>query len=241
MEKTRTHERTCGNQREITKSYLSSTSLEVILDERLSGEENMKKDCAFFDRTQKEGKKYLRIYEWQGAWISLGRFQNPLSDLLRHDLVPWVIRPTGGNAVLHGHDITIALSVPLSVFGLNARNIKSAYRKLIAPIVSAFRKHAIQAILAEESRFLSNKTKSADCFRHIAPLDVVDENTGRKLVGCAMKITRDSVLAQCSIPIDLPLVDPQLLYANSHVAMPLNIDKKTFRESLIECYLLSLE
>jgi len=232
--------RTFRDQTEIKESLLSSTSLEVIWDGRLSGEENMKKDCALFTRTQREGKKYLRIYEWDGAWVSLGRFQNPLTDLLRHDLVPWVVRPTGGNAVLHGHDITISLSLPLSIFELNARNIKAAYRKLISPIVAAFRKHNIQAILAEESRFISKGMQTADCFRHIAPLDVVDESTGRKLVGCAMKVTKESVLAQCSIPVDLPLVDPHLLYKNSHVAMPLNIDKDFFRNSLIESYLLSI-
>lgn len=56
-----------------------------------------------------------RVYSWDGPWVSLGRSQSPERDLLPTNPVPHVIRPTGGQAVLHGHDITIGLAIPMDI------------------------------------------------------------------------------------------------------------------------------
>jgi len=50
----------------------------------------------------------LRLYQWQGPWLSLGYAQRWAPP----DYVPWVRRPSGGRAVLHHLEYTYALVLP---------------------------------------------------------------------------------------------------------------------------------
>src|SRR4051794_38575411 len=60
------------------------------------------------------GMAGLRFYEWSKATLSLGYFQ-PAAERL-HDVklakLPWVRRPTGGEALVHQHELTYALALP---------------------------------------------------------------------------------------------------------------------------------
>jgi lipoate-protein ligase A len=49
----------------------------------------------------------LRLYQWDGPWLSLGYSQKPLQAE-----IPCVRRPSGGRAVLHHHEITYAIILP---------------------------------------------------------------------------------------------------------------------------------
>jgi lipoate-protein ligase A len=49
----------------------------------------------------------LRLYQWDGPWLSLGYAQKPLPVE-----IPSVRRPSGGRAVLHHHEITYAVALP---------------------------------------------------------------------------------------------------------------------------------
>ena len=49
----------------------------------------------------------LRLYQWDGPWLSLGYAQKELAVD-----IPWVRRPSGGRAVLHHHEITYAIVLP---------------------------------------------------------------------------------------------------------------------------------
>src|SRR5947209_12744701 len=97
------------------------------------GPTNMARDCDLLANAEK-GQPGCRVYDWDGPWISLGFNQNPQEDLLNPDLVPWVMRPTGGKAVLHGNDVTVGLALPLSA---PSRSIKSAYRAIAQPLIHA--------------------------------------------------------------------------------------------------------
>jgi len=172
------------------------------------GPTNMARDL------QLEGQSpVVRIYTWSEPWVTLGRFQQPDSALQPGCRVPWVKRPTGGKAVLHGHDLTLGIFVPAEPGRLS---VKAAYRLLISPIVEALNAVGIRAALGENTPFLTRSLRTADCFRHISPNDVVDPATGRKLVGCALRIGPKGVLAQCSIPLSPPLVDPRSVFAEPH-------------------------
>ena len=193
------------------------------------GPTNMGVDIELLEKAE-QGESTLRFYSWEKAWVTLGRFQDPKTDLLDTDLVPWIIRPTGGRAVLHGHDLTITLACPHE-----SLSVRQVYRMLIRPLVEGLRHAGQPAGLGEETKFVGSGS-AADCFRHVSANDVVDPNTGRKLIGCALKVTRRAALAQCSIPMTMPLIDPAKVYRQPHVAMPLNIS----REKLISAIAASL-
>src|SRR6516164_7148613 len=60
------------------------------------------------------GVASLRYYGWTTATLSLGYFQ-PAAARLGDPLLaalPWLRRPTGGEALVHHHEITYALALP---------------------------------------------------------------------------------------------------------------------------------
>jgi lipoate-protein ligase A len=176
----------------------------------LDGPTNMDRDRALLLKAA-AGEVACRVYSWNEAWISLGRFQDPTRDLIPSS-IPWVMRPTGGKAVLHGHDATIGLAVSMAQIGCKPRDVKRAYRVVARPIIEALRSCGLRAALAEETSFLGGAASVADCFAVNSPNDIVDEVTGQKVCGCAMAITGGLILVQASIPNGPPLVDPATIF-----------------------------
>ncbi len=145
------------------------------------------------------------------------------------------MRPTGGRAVLHGHDITIGLAISLSFIAsgeedlaLFSRSVRRVYRIAVAPIISALRSCGIDAVLGEEMKGHAMGPKSADCFANVSANDVVDQKSLRKVCGVAMLLTREAVLVQASIPICEPQVDPCLVYEIPAPVVPVSVDLDEF-------------
>jgi lipoate-protein ligase A len=208
------------------------------VDGRLDGRENMARDVRLLEEAER-GIAGCRVYAWDGPWVSLGRFQSPERDLIPGGGVPWVIRPTGGKAVLHGHDVTVGLALPLQSLAsgevsveLLGRSIKTVYRLAVAPIVQAMRACGLPAVLADGTRHLSGGPRTADCFAFVSGNDVVDERTGKKLCGCALRLTRTAVLVQASIPNGHPVVDPASAIQNAGDLSSPAWDDSSFASSL---------
>lgn len=176
----------------------------------LDGKTNMERDRALL-RYAASGEVACRLYSWSGPWISLGRFQDPSKDLIPSS-TPWVMRPTGGKAVLHGHDSTIGLAVSMDIIGCQPRDVKRAYRVVAKPIIEALRACGLQASLAEETSFDGINTSTADCFAANSPNDIVNDETGAKVCGCAMAISDGLILVQASVPNGPPLIDPASVF-----------------------------
>jgi lipoyl(octanoyl) transferase len=193
------------------------------------GATNMARDAELLTAAE-AGEAGARVYSWMGPCVSLGRFQTPQWDLIKPDLVPWVMRPTGGKGVLHGHDITIGLAMPLAEG--EYRNLKKAYHRIIEPIIGALQECGLPACLGEDSRFHAQEDLSADCFAKAAGNDVVHRETGQKVCGCALRFTRLAVLLQASIPISEPLVSPSLVFREPHVYQPMRWDHQSFVDAL---------
>ena len=201
----------------------------VALELSLDGPANMARDEALLHSS----KLAARVYTWDGIWVSLGRFQKPGRALLNPGETRWVMRPTGGKAVLHGHDVTIGLAAPLELLNLDSRSVGAAYRRIIEPIISAMRESGADVDLAERTSFVRSAGHTADCFAHIAPNDVVNVRTGQKVCGCALKLTADAVLVQASLPAGPPLVDPLELFNHPHSpAWSSGLEPQTLRDSL---------
>lgn len=196
-----------------------------------AGDYNMRVDAELLHAAS-EGRGGARIYEWDGPWVSLGTSQSPDRDLIDPAAIRWVRRPTGGKAVLHGHDVTVSIACPLSSLCPDSRKVTDVYRRIIAPIIAGLNGAGISARLAADTPFGRTKGRTSDCFSHISPIDVVDATTGRKLVGCALRVTREAVLAQCSAPVGMPLVDPAEVFRSPHVPQPLEVGKESLVASI---------
>jgi lipoate-protein ligase A len=137
------------------------------------------------------GRPVLRVFRWDGPWVSLGYF------------VPWreaaAVRPgwpacrrwTGGGVVVHGDDFTFALTAPRIEAWARLRPDES-YRALHLAVASALRGAGCPAAL-----FDGAPRGALACFAAPVRHDVVD-GTG-KIAGGAQRRTKRGLLHQGSI------------------------------------------
>lgn len=180
------------------------------------------------------GLPLARVYSWDGPWVSLGRFQRPERALVT-SVVPHVVRPTGGKAVLHGHDMTLGLAVTYGDLGLDpngSKAVSAVYRRLVPLVIGALRDSGVNACLGEETVFVGSRGQTADCFAHVAPNDIVNPLTGQKVCGCALKLGQHAALVQASVPIGPPLVDVGTVFANPQTVSWSQLDRDEFAMSL---------
>lgn len=204
---------------------------QVWVEGELDGCANMQRDADLLVGLQ---RLRARVYGWNGPWVSLGHHQSADRALLPAAPVRSVLRPTGGKAVLHGHDVTLGLASTLQHLGCqDSRRVTAMYRALAKPIIAALRGCGIEADLGENTAFVRSRGMLADCFAHVAPNDIVDARRGVKLCGCALKLTSDAVLLQASLPAGPPLVDPGRVFDRpAPVAWSEGLTRERFAEAL---------
>jgi len=190
-------------------------------------------------REAEEGKTPFRarIYQWDGVWVSLGRFQVPERALNLEECerlnVRWVMRPTGGKGVLHGNDMTVSIACSLAFLASEEPNVHAAYQALAPAIVTALQASGLNAALGEDTDYAVKNAPDADCFAHVSPNDICDADSGLKLAGTALRVTRTGVLLQASIPLGPYPVDPAAIYRGEAVAeVPPTIDASVIRQEL---------
>ena len=193
----------------ITAIYTGYThALQFSLEGKNDGVTNMARDIALLEHAE-HGVSGARIYFWDSVWVTLGRNQKPADALL--DLsIPHIERPSGGAAVLHGNDLTIGIAMPLADLGCKGREVKKAYRGLVAPILAALNSVGVPAVLGSELADRERKD-SPYCFAMRADHDILNRETGEKICGCAMRVTHQAALLQASIPMSEPLVNPDTI------------------------------
>jgi len=179
------------------------------------GLENMDLDRDLLHEAE-SGELSARVYQWDGAWVSLGRNQQPERALVEGCAVPYVMRPTGGKAVLHGHDVTLSIAAPLSrlnIERINPKSVISVYRELAPIIAKSISRCGVHCILGEEGQIgVKDSSTSEDCFMMTSSNDIIESSTGKKVCGCALRLTEHAVLVQASIPAGEPLVQLDQVY-----------------------------
>lgn len=179
------------------------------------------------------GRPAGRLYDWSAPWVTLGRFQHPQRALLPAAPTPWIMRTTGGKAVLHGHDLTLGFALPLAPLGLQERRLTAVYRAVIGPLIEALVASGRPAALGETTPFVRSGGHTADCFAHVAPNDVVDPATGAKVCGVALRVTSEAVLVQASLPVRAPAIDPAEVFASPWIPGSLvEVDPERLRAEL---------
>lgn len=201
--------------------------------EKYPAKTNMELDAAL----KPGGSGSFRVYGWEKVAVSLG-FSQRAESVVRPGMehrVDLVHRPTGGRAVLHGHDVTVGCCVGFDRLGLprGSRSLRLAYRQVIAPIISALNHVGVPAALGESSRFAEHPAMgSVDCFAHVAGNDVVSLDTGQKVCGCALRMGETSILLQASIPVARPELDPRDVLIDGVAPVWIDVDVDALSEAL---------
>lgn len=183
-------------------------TIEVILDGPRNGAENMALDRRAFARAE-SGQASLRVYDWAEPTVTLGRSQTPADVESLFPNLPTVGRPTGGGAVLHGWDVTIAAALPLESLGLHGRRLRAIYRVLVEPLAAALSACGLPCAVAG-----NGDERQKDCFASVGAMDLIGSG-GHKVAGCAMAVSRGAVLLHASVPARqipaLPGVAPETI------------------------------
>jgi lipoate-protein ligase A len=198
----------------------------VFIDPDKTAASQMARDHELFEAARC-GESSARVYQWDKTWVTLGRFQKPSETLVDPDALNWTVRETGGAAVLHGHDLTLGIAVPV----VGAAGVREVYRKLVMPIVLALQDLGLDAVLGEEAGF-ADRREGAYCFLGKSQNDVVSARTGQKLCGCALRVTREAALLQASIPIHEPSVRAELVIQDSGADLWTELDATQLARSL---------
>jgi lipoyl(octanoyl) transferase len=150
-------------------------------------------------RSARAGAATLRLYTWDGPWLSLGYGQS--ADSLRvarcHAAgVGLVRRATGGAAVLHGSDLTYAVAAPASAL---PPGLAGAYRLVSAALVEALRGVGVDAWRSVAQRARAPE-RPFDCFLEPAADEIcAGPLPNRKLVGSAQRRVGGALLQHGSI------------------------------------------
>lgn len=189
----------------------------------------MGRDLALFEAFERgEIPPTLRVYEWASPAITYGyaqRLPHRLIQTAQELGIPLFRRPTGGKAVLHGHDLTLALVGDLphqQEADFRTRLYpRQVYLWLAPALVEAFRQVGIPARLgnapAPDPLSLDD---GGDCFATPAHTDIVHAETGVKLMGCALRVSERGFLMQASIPLRLPVVPVEAIFGHPHPPPP---------------------
>lgn len=168
-------------------------------------------DEALYLRFQSEpAAPILRLYAWEVPSITIGRFQNYERAKLdmRRDRwreAPMVRRITGGRAVAHDEDLTLAVICSFDDLPQKSAAIHKTYALLKQPIVAALGDVGY-AIHNAQSKHIEIPSVGANCFDWLGAADIADI-TGRKLAGGAIHRGANVILFQCSIQCDPNRVD----------------------------------
>lgn len=210
----------------------------LILDEAHYAAQNMARDEAIFRAcAQSESPPAIRIYGWSRPSLSLGYFQRLDSgqidlDYCRHAGIDIVRRPTGGRAVLHGHDVTFSIAMSESDLPEGMRGINASHIWLMGFIAEGFRLLEICAEIGQSSS-LTVQDQSADCFAHIAACDLRIGNN--KIAGAAQLRRGGALLVQGSIPCTAPIADSASIFGGDTESQPvLNLPVDRVRAAIAQ-------
>lgn len=162
---------------------------------------NMALDQVLASRVARgEAPPTLRFYTWDRPAISLGFHQDPSRVLNMEEVrrlgLSVVRRPTGGRAVLHGHDLTYAVALPTSLPWVST--LMETYRALSEALREGFLRAGVPVTLAR-GHVGELRPGPLPCFASTARYELVWR--GRKVVGSAQRRFKGAVLQQGSIPL----------------------------------------
>jgi lipoate-protein ligase A len=117
--------------------------------------------------------------------------------------VPIIRRMTGGRGILHGNDLTLGIVAPLAALGIadgRAIDVVGLYRRLAEGIIRSFAALGVHSTVGDGRAAAPHMDAGGDCMHTIAKADIIERDSGVKLVGSAILRRGSCVLQQSSIP-----------------------------------------
>ena len=150
----------------------------------------------------------IRCYTWREPAVTFGRLQSLEAVRAAYPGYRLYQRPTGGRAVLHNDDLTIAICAKHGFLQRWSRGssetlgVHATYLSLVEPLLDALTEFGVSAEMGggrPETSVCPIGAAREDCFASTAKCDVVSVQTGTKLLGSAMRRTSEAVLLQVSL------------------------------------------
>lgn len=168
---------------------MSVRRLRLCLDGADHGERQMARDRAAYGDYRSGDAGLLRFYAWSAPCLSLGRFQRDqaLCERAQALKLPLVQRPTGGQAILHGGDLTFSLVGPPDWL---PGGLLAGHARFAAALAAGLG----QLGLRLEAGDASSVSAPSDCFATSSPADL--RLAQGKLIGTAQVRRRQAFLIQ---------------------------------------------
>jgi lipoate-protein ligase A len=183
------------------KFFSRPITIEIFPYKVYSGLANMAIDHFLASIHGKYSNPIMRFYGWQPFCISLGIHQKEIimnQDKLRAEGYQWIRRPTGGRAILHANELTYSVIISKEVM-----RHQDLYRFLHLVIAEALNTLGFFVILNNKNEsvpVIKNDILDSLCFTSSARTEI--QYSGKKVVGSAQKIYKNSILQHGSILID---------------------------------------
>lgn len=185
----------------------------LLLTPPLPAGDNMALDEALLARARLTGEHVLRVYQWEGPSLSLGRNQRAKGSYDLHRAaeagITIVRRITGGRALLHHREITYSVTGPASASG----SLRESYAWINRLLLDGLSRLGVMASVAERGTRAA-VPDATPCFEVPSAGELVVE--GRKLVGSAQWRDAGAMLQHGSI-----LVEDDQALAASLLLMPM--------------------
>ncbi len=160
------------------------------------GPTNMAADEILVRRAAEAGVAALRLYGWSRATVSLGYFQPAAVRLSDRRLarLPFVRRPSGGETLVHHHEVTYALAVPPAERWHAGGPWLRRMHGIIAEALSGF---GLTEKIVPAGPENAARHGEVLCFLHYTPEDLLCASY--KVVGSAQRKYRRALLQHGSI------------------------------------------
>lgn len=143
----------------------------------------------------------LRLYGWDPFCLSLGYGQRSRDvdlDALASRGWDLVRRPSGGQAILHGDELTYSLSLPLD-HPLADGDIVESYRRISAGLLRALKLLGLDADAPHQGKSVRGADQGPVCFEIPSHYEI--SVGGRKLIGSAQLRRKGAVLQHGTLPL----------------------------------------
>lgn len=172
--------------------------LRVLPYKAYNGIENMAMDLFYADWVANTGVPLLRFYGWKPFCLSLGRHQTKkdvhFTQLVK-DGYDIVLRPTGGSAIFHSEELTYSFIIPRGL--VTHQEMYNLFHTYLAYSLNKLGYKVQLSSVDKHNSYLNKGNDTFACFNRAAQSEI--QFAGKKVVGSAQKIFRNSILQHGSV------------------------------------------